>query len=139
MHQASGCGQRTGGRAWNESIAQKGLQGLTVLLAAFYIAGGAAFTVGYVSGSLDWEAGVLEAVILGAIPFTAAAMDLAGLLVAQRAPQLGTALVSVGVIAMAAVWFWMFLITVPVGLLVIGFAVFRARRFVRERDRIATA
>ena len=40
---------------------------------------------------------------------------------------------------MAAVWFWLFFLLVPVTIVVIAFAVFRARRFARERDRIATA
>ncbi len=123
----------------NGSIAQKGLLGLTVLLAALYIAGGVGFTVGYVSGSLDWEVEAWEVMLLGVVPFAAAAMVVGGLLIGKRSPWLGTSLVAIGAVAMAALYFWLFFILVPLTIVVIAFAVFRARRFARERDRIATA
>ena len=121
------------------TMLQKVLLGLTVLLAALYIAGGVGFTVGFVSGSLDWEASALEAVILGAIPIAAATMVLLGLFISKRSPWLGTSLIAIGAVAGAAVWFWLFFILVPLTIVVIAFAVSRARRFTRERDRIATA
>jgi hypothetical protein len=123
----------------NGSIAQKGLLGLTVLLAALYIAGGVGFTVGYVSGSLDWEVEAWEVMLLGVVPFAAAAMVVGGLLIGKRSPWLGASLVAIGAVAMAALYFWLFFILVPLTIVVIAFAVFRARRFARERDRIATA
>ncbi len=123
----------------NGSIAQKGLLGLTVLLAALYIAGGVGFTVGYVSGSLDWEAEAWEAMLLGVVPFTAAAMILSGLFISKRSPWLGASLVAIGTVAMAALYFWLFFILVPLTIVVIAFAVFRARSFARERNRIAPA
>ena len=121
------------------SMLHKGLLGLTVLLAAFYIAGGVGFIVGYVSGTLDWEVSALEAVILGAIPLAAAVMVLLGLSMSKRSPWLGASLVAISTVAMAAVWFWLFFILVPLTIAVIAFAVSRARRFAREPDRIATA
>jgi hypothetical protein len=123
----------------NGSIAQKGLLGLTVLLAALYIAGGVGFTVGYVSGSLDWEVEAWEVMLLGVVPFAAAAMVVGGLLIGKRSPWLGTSLVAIGAVAMTALWFWLFFILVPLTIVVIAFAVFRARRLTQERDRIAPA
>ncbi len=121
------------------TVLQKGLLGLTVLLAALYIAGGVGFTVGYVSGSLDWEAEAWEVMLLGVVPFAAAALVVVGLLIGKRSPWLGTSLVAIGAVAMAALYFWLFFILVPLTIVVIAFAVFRARRFARERDRIAPA
>jgi hypothetical protein len=126
-------------KSMGAAMLQKGLLGLTVLLAALYIAGGVGFTVGYVSGSLDWEVSALEAVYFGAIPFTSAAMILLGLFISKRSPWLGTSLVAIGAVAMTALWFWLFFILVPLTIVVIAFAVFRARRLTQERDRIAPA
>ncbi len=121
------------------TILQKGLLGLTVLLAALYVAGGVGFTVGYVSGSLDWEVEAWEVMLFGVVPFAAAAMVVGGLLIGKQSPWLGTSLVAIGAVAMAVAYFWFFFILVPLTIVVIAFAVFRARRFTRERDRIATA
>lgn len=126
-------------KSMGATMLQKGLLGLTVLLAALYIAGGLGFTVGYVSGSLDWEAEAWEVMLLGVVPFAAAAMVVGGLLIGKRSPWLGTSLVAIGAVAMAALYFWLFFILVPLTIVVIAFAVFRARRLARERDRIAPA
>ena len=110
-----------------------------MLLAALYIAGGVGFTVGYVSGSLDWEAEAWEVMLLSVVPFTAAAMVLLGLFISKRSPWLGASLVAIGAVAMAVLYFWLFFILVPLTIVVIAFAVLRARGFARERDRIAPA
>ena len=116
---------------------QKVLLGLTVLMAGIYIAGGLSFIVGYVSGSMDWEPSVLEAMIFGAIPIAAGPMVLSGLYMIKRSPRLGPGLVAIGAVAVTATWFWMFFIFAPISIIVIAFAIVRARRFSQERDRIA--
>ena len=123
----------------SNGVLQKGLIGLTVLAAALYVAGGLGFVIGYASGSLDWSPEAWEVAIFGGVPFAAAALVAVGLLIGKLAPWQGVALVSLGVVAMAAAWFWLFFITIPIGLLIIGSAVLRARRFSRERDRMAAA
>ena len=112
-------------------MVQKGLMVFTFLLAGVYIAGGASFVIGYATESLDWDASGFETVYFGAIPFIAAAMVLSGIFLCERCLRLGPALVIVGAVAMAALWFWVFFILVPAGVVVVAFAVVRARNFAR--------
>ena len=88
-------------------------------------------------GSLDWEPSGFEAVLLGVIPLTAAGMVLLGLYVSNRSLRLGPSLVAIGTAIMAGVWFWLFFILVPAGIVVTGFAVIRARRLASDRDSTA--
>jgi hypothetical protein len=48
-------------------------------------------------------------------------------------------LLTIGAVPIPVIHFWMFPIYVPSALVIIGFGVYRAHRFARERDRIATA
>jgi hypothetical protein len=63
----------------------------------------------------------------GAISLFAGAAVAVGLLISRRHPSLGIGLVSVGAISIAAAWYWMLVITVPIGIAFVAIAYFRAR------------
>ena len=107
---------------------------LTVLLAGVYVAGGVSFIIGYASGSMDWDPSVLEALMFGAIPIAAAPMVLWGLYVSKQSTRLGPGLVIVGTMAVTAAWFWFFFALVPLSIVVIAFAIVRARKFSKVRQ-----
>ncbi len=113
--------------------------GLTVLVAGIYIAGGVAFMVEYASGSLDYEASALDAVLDGPIAAAAAAMILLGLFMSKQRPWLGAGVLTIGAAALPAVHPWFFPIDAPLLLVIIACGIARARRFARERDRMAPA
>ena len=116
----------------------KGMVGFIALLALFYLAMGPVSLV--FMGSDDWEPSTMERALLGLVPMAAGALMLTGLFViSKRAPWWGAGLLSGGAVLMSVLWFWLFFISIPVTLGVIAFAVFRARRFAREGDQIATA
>ncbi len=81
----------------------------------------------------------MDFVLFGLAPIVAAALLLVGLFISERTPLKGAALLTIGAVTIPAIHFWMFPIYVPIALVIIGFGVYRARRFARERDRIATA
>src|SRR3990170_1489573 len=69
----------------------------------------------------------------GAISVLAGAAVGAGLLTSRRNPLLGIGLVAAGAITVAAAWYWMLPITIPVGIVVVAIAYFRARPALRRR------
>lgn len=119
------------------TIIQNGLIALTVLLAGAYIAGGLSVMIGDASGSTDWEPSVLEVVFLGAIPIAAGPMILWGLYISKRSQRLGPGLVAVGAVVVTGAWFWLAIFLVPVSIVVIAFAVFRARKFASGRNQVS--
>ena len=111
---------------------QKGLLVFTVILAGLYIAGGISFVVGWATGTSDWDANVLEGLIFTIVPLVAGTMVIFGIFNCQKSPRLGIGLVTVGSIAMAALWFWLAFILMPFAAVVIATAVMRSRNFVRR-------
>ena len=140
-HRLTGRGESVLERSRNvgSTVLQKGAIGLTLLVAALYVAGAVGFVVDQSTGNADWTAEAWEVVLFGVAPFAAAALVVVGLLIGKRSPWWGTGLLAGGTTVMALVWFWLFFILVPVAIIVITFAVLRARRFSRERDRTAAA
>ena len=64
----------------------------------------------------------------GAISLLAGAAVGSGLLTSRRNPLLGIGLVAAGAITVAAAWYWMLVITIPVGIAMVAIAFFRARQ-----------
>lgn len=75
----------------------------------------------------------LAKAVWGLVPIAADASILGGLYLGERAPWLGAGMVIGGTLAMAVLWYWLVVISVPVWLLVTWFSTSRARRFQRER------
>ena len=66
-------------------------------------------------------------VIFGSLMLFAGVTMAAGLVLSTRKPRLGIALVAVGAISIAVMWFWMPFITIPIGVAFIYLAYRRAR------------
>ncbi len=109
------------------------LAGLVVLFAGFTIFFGASIFIRFIGD------GLLGVVLFGLAPIVAAALLLVGFFISERTPWKGAALLTIGAVTILAIHFWMFLIYVPITLVIIGFGVYRARGFARERGRIAPA
>ena len=73
-------------------------------------------------------------VAMGLAGVSAGALMLAGIFLGGRAPWLGAGVLAAGAILMASVAYWLWPIMVPVTLVVVAFAVFRARELTRERS-----
>jgi len=103
---------------------------VTALLAAFYIFNG-------ITVALMWGADEEDRwgyVAMGLAGVSAGALMLAGTFLGGRAPWLGAGVLAAGAILMASVAYWLWPIMVPVTLVVVAFAVFRARELTRERS-----
>ena len=68
----------------------------------------------------------------GAISLLAGGAVGSGLLTSRRNPLLGIGLVAAGAITVAAAWYWMLVITIPVGIAMVAIAFFRARPALRR-------
>lgn len=103
---------------------------VTALLAAFYIFNGLAVALMWGADEEDrWGY-----VAMGLAGVSAGALMLAGVFLGGRAPWLGAGVLAAGAILMASVAYWLWPIMVPVTLVVVAFAVFRARELTRERS-----
>ena len=109
---------------------QRGMSIFMVLLAGFFVIHSAFFLI---VGPSDWDPTGLERATFGVVPIAAAGSILWGLRLGERAPWLGAGLLIGGTLAMALLWYWLFVISLPLLLLVSWFAVSRARRSERER------
>jgi hypothetical protein len=65
------------------------------------------------------------------VPLIGAALIALGILTTSERPGRAIVLVAVGSLMIAIVWFWLFMITVPVGLGVVALTYLRARHFGR--------
>ena len=101
----------------------RGLVAGGVVLALFLIASGIGAVADALTGS-DWATGQAA---FGAITLLAGAAVAAGLLTSRRNPLLGVGLVAAGAITIAAAWYWMLAITIPIGIALVMIAYFRAR------------
>ena len=80
----------------------------------------------------DWDDATLRTVF-GLLWMTAGITIGSGLLLSPRRPSLGIGLVVAGTVAISVMWFWLFIITIPLGLALIGIAYFRGRPALRSR------
>ncbi len=64
----------------------------------------------------------------GAITVLAGACLAGGLLISRHNPLLGIGLVVAGAVTFAAAWYWMLVITIPIGIALVAIAFFRARQ-----------
>jgi len=108
----------------NESGAMRSLVAVGVVVALFLVVTGIGAVVdSLVQGDLaSGQAG------FGAISVLAGAAVGSGLLTSRRNPLLGIGLVAAGAITVAAAWYWMLVITIPVGIAMVAIAFFRARQ-----------
>jgi len=107
----------------NESWTTRGLLLFGLAVAALPIVVGAGVVLGGGDGSLG-----LGAVLFGIFSMAAGAAVLAGLLTSSRSPIAGMLLVGLGALAIAAMWYWMLVITIPIGTALVAIAFFRARQ-----------
>lgn len=108
----------------NESNLLRGLLALAVLVALFPIAVGVTVVVG---ASGEWDNDT-ERIVFGSLWAVAGAAIIAGLLLSRTRPYLGIGLVVAGAIALSAMWYWIAVITLPIGLGLALVAYFRARQ-----------
>lgn len=101
---------------------------LTLALAVMYVVPSVPILFG--AGDFDSEA---VRVTYGIVGVSAGLAMLAGLLINDRSPWLSTGLIVAGAVGMAVLWFWLFYALVPLTLVVVGFAIVRARRVTREQ------
>ena len=95
-----------------------------VVMALFMVLAGIAAIV---DALLDSDVGSGQAAF-GAITLLAGGAVAAGLLISRRNPLLGIGLVAAGAITVAAAWYWMLVITIPIGIALVAIAFFRARQ-----------
>ncbi len=69
-----------------------------------------------------------QRVYFSSVSILAGLLMASGLLLADRRPTLALALIGLGIIVLASTWYWMAVITVPVGIALAAVAFFRARR-----------
>jgi hypothetical protein len=108
----------------SESPYMRGFLAVGVVLAFFLIVAGVASIADAV---FDADVASGQAVF-GAITLLAGAAVAAGLLTSRRNPLLGIGLVAVGAITVAAAWYWMLVVTIPIGIALVTIAFFRARQ-----------
>jgi len=108
----------------SESGTMRILVAVGVVVALFLVVAGiAAIADALVQGDLaSGQAGY------GAISVLAGAAVAAGMLTSRRNPLLGIGLVAAGAITVAAAWYWMLVITIPIGIAMVAIAYFRARQ-----------
>jgi hypothetical protein len=108
----------------NEGLYMRALIATGVVLALFMIVTGIASIA---DALLDPDVGSGMAAF-GAITLLAGAAVAAGLLTCRRNPLLGIGLVAIGAITVAVAWYWMLVITIPIGIALVAIAFFRARQ-----------
>ena len=108
----------------NESGTMRSLVVVGVVVALFLIVTG----IGAVVGALVQGDLASGQAAFGAISVLAGAAVGSGLLTSRRNPLLGIGLVAAGAITVAAAWYWMLVITIPVGIAMVAIAFFRARQ-----------
>lgn len=107
----------------NDSLATRGL-----FLAAVGLAVTSAFFGFYmIGGGGEWSSAA-ERIIVGVLVVSTAAAMLSGLIVSASRPVLGIGLVVLGAVGISVMWFWIAVITAPIGLAIASVAYFRARR-----------
>ena len=107
----------------NEALYMRGIVAVGVVLGFVLIVAGIGATV---DALLDPDTADGEAVVNIVFAIAGAAV-LFGLLSSRRNPVLGIGLVAVGSITAAVIFYWLFMITIPVGITLVAIAVFRAR------------
>lgn len=111
----------TGRNSMNDTWFMRGGLALATLPLAFLIANGVGVVLG--SGEFDSRA---EQVYWGLSFLACPLVTLIGLWLCRARPKLGLGMVVGGVLASAAAMFWMAFVTVPVGLVIIAFAIKRS-------------
>jgi len=108
----------------NESGTMRSLVVVGVVVALFLVVTG----IGAVVDALVQEDLASGQAGFGVISVLAGAAVGSGLLTSRRNPLLGIGLVAAGAITVAAAWYWMLVITIPVGIAMVAIAFFRARQ-----------
>ena len=86
---------------------------LLVVFLPILMGGAAVADAGVFGASAEEDAS--DSIIFGLISMLAGAIMLSGLLLSRSSPRLGLAVLAVGVVGISAFWYWMFVITIPVG------------------------
>jgi hypothetical protein len=111
-------------RSFMSLALNRGIPILILLFAALNVFYGVAITVrGSNEDNLTWAA------LFGVGTIAAAAALATGYMMLKRSPWMGAGMIALGAAAITAIQFWMFVIYVPIALVIIAFAVFRARDY----------
>ena len=108
----------------NDSWTMRGLLALALAIAAFPAVIGILVAIG-VNG--EWG-GTTERLFWGVSQTIIGTAIISGLVISARRPGLGIGLVAAGTIAISSLWYWAAMITVPIGLVLLAIAYFRAGR-----------
>ena len=106
----------------NEAPYMRGLVAVGLVLALFPV------IIGVGSIFNDFEEGGNSVWLGGSLTALSGAAMAVGLLKSRRNPLLGMGLVVIGVITIGFVWFWMLVTTLPIGIVIVAIAFFRARQ-----------
>jgi hypothetical protein len=121
----AGANARSGkGTQMNDSWTMRGLLALALAVAAFPAVIGVLVAIG-ANGEID---GTSERLFWGISQTIIGTAIISGLVISARRPSLGIGLVAAGTIAISALWYWFAMITVPIGLVLLAIAYFRAGR-----------
>ena len=126
--QAGSSARQEGKIQVKDTLTKRLVFGVAVLIGLLPLLMGAAAVLdaGISGSSADGDAA--DSAIFGVVTMLAGAFILTGLLLTTRSPRVGLPVLAAGVIGMSLWWYWMWIIVVPVGAVVLGIAYFRARQ-----------
>jgi len=126
--QAGSSARQEGKIQVKDTLTKRLVFGVAVLIGLLPLLMGAAAVLdaGISGSSADGDAA--DSAIFGVVTMLAGAFILTGLLLSKSSPRVGLPILAVGVIGMSAFWYWMFIITVPIGIALLAVAYFRARQ-----------
>jgi len=107
----------------NDSLIIRALLLAAVAAAAFPVVIGVLVATG-----VNGEVSTSERLIFGPIQICIGAAIIGGLAISARRPVLGIGLVVAGALAISVMWYWVAVITAPIGVALAAVAYFRARR-----------
>lgn len=107
------------------------MNGSLVMRGVFFLAlavavAPAGFGVSVMAGNGEWDSAT-ERITVASLWIAAALTMAAGLALSTSRPAAGIGLLVAGVIAISALWYWIAMITIPIGIALVAIAYFRAR------------
>ena len=124
---ASGLTVRTSGL-------QKGMIGLTFAVGLFLVGMGVAFIVtGHYNQESTSDTPAIALGVYGGVPILAGLLITLGVFDGSRRPRRSAWIIAAGVLLIGLLWFWLFMFTIPLGILIIGSALARSRRLTSDR------
>jgi hypothetical protein len=112
----------------HDTLASRLVFGIAILAGLLpVVMGGATLLDAGISGASE-DMSAADSAIFGAVTALAGAFIVTGLLLIRRSPRVGLPVLVLGVVGITLWWYWMAMITIPIGVAVLAIAYFRARR-----------